>query len=271
MIDLHYPVVEDALTRFIRDFVEKNGFSRGILGVSGGLDSAVTLALTARALGAENTFALLMPYRLSSPESLAHGQLICEKLGISPKVVEITAMVDGYLAENPTENATQVGNLCARARMMALFDYSERTRSLVMGTSNKSELLIGYSTLYGDSAAACLPLGDLYKTQVFGLARHLGIPEEIIQKPPSADLWADQTDEGEIGISYAELDEILFRRVDESRRVRELMDLGYSEKKVRGIEKMMARSQYKRVMPPVAKLQNRTVGIDFRYLRDWKR
>lgn len=271
MLDLHYPTVEKALTLFIRDFIEKNGFSRGILGVSGGLDSAVTLALTARALGNENTFALLMPYRLSSPESLAHGRLICDALGIKPEVVEITKMVDGYLADHPTESATQVGNLCARARMMALFDYSERRKSLVVGTSNKSELLIGYSTLYGDSAAACLPLGDLYKTQVFELASHLGIPEEIIRKSPSADLWADQTDEGEIGISYAELDEILFRRVDESRRIRELVDLGYAEEKVLRIEKMIVQSQYKRVMPPVAKLQSRTVGIDFRYLRDWKR
>jgi len=180
-------------------------------------------------------------------------------------------MVDAYLKDFPTDNPVQVGNLCARARMMVLFDHSERRRALVMGTSNKSELLIGYSTLYGDSAAACLPIGDLYKTQVFGLAEYLDIPEEIRNKPPSADLWANQTDEGEIGMTYAQLDDILYNRVENSMRVEEIIAMGYDRETVLRVDAKIKGSQFKRVMPPVAKLQNRAVGIDFRYLRDWNR
>jgi len=271
MVELDYPLVEKVLIRFIRDFVGKNGFENAILGVSGGLDSAVTLSLTCRALGPEHTHALFMPYRLSSPESLEHARAVCGQLGVAGEKVEITSMVDAYLNDFPTDNPVQVGNLCARVRMMVLFDHSERRRALVMGTSNKSELLIGYSTLYGDSAAACLPIGDLYKTQVFGLAEYLDIPEEIRNKPPSADLWAKQTDEGEIGMTYAELDDILYSRVEKNMRVEDMISTGYDEVAVRRVDAMIKGSQFKRVMPPAAKLQNRAVGIDFRYLRDWNR
>ncbi|MBN1196942.1 MAG: NAD+ synthase [Candidatus Aminicenantes bacterium] len=271
MIELDYTQVEAVLVRFIRDFVHKNGFENAILGVSGGLDSAVALSLTSRALGPQHTRALFMPYRLSSPHSLAHAQALCEKLQIEGKTVEITPMVDAYLKAHPTDNSVQVGNLCARTRMTVLFDHSERYRALVIGTSNKSEILIGYSTIFGDSAAACLPLGDLYKTQVFGLAAHLDIPAQIRDKPPSADLWDQQTDEGEIGLTYRELDQILYHRVEERLRVDEVAARGHVRETVLRVEEMITRSQFKRVMPPVAKLQNRAVGIDFRYLRDWKR
>ncbi len=271
MNDLDFSQVEAVLVGFLRDFVHKNGFENALLGVSGGLDSAVALSLTCRALGPEHTRAFFLPYRLSSPQSLAHAQLMCSELGVSGETIEITPMVDAYLNACPSENPVQVGNLCARTRMMVLYDQSERHRALVIGTSNKSEILIGYSTIFGDSAAACLPLGDLYKTQVFGLAAHLGIPLEIREKPPSADLWDQQTDEGEIGLTYHELDRILFFRVEERLRVDEVAAKGFELETVRKVERMMIRSQFKRVMPPVAKLQNRAVGIDFRYPRDWQR
>jgi NAD+ synthase len=187
------------------------------------------------------------------------------------EVIDISPSVDAYFDRFPAEDKVLLGNKCARERMSVLYDFSAREKALVAGTSNKSESLIGYSTLYGDSAAAFLPIGDLYKTQVFILARHLGIPEEIIAKKPSADLWKDQTDEGEIGITYKELDEILFQLVDLRMKAEEIKQAGYSMKNIQRIKKMIVNSQYKRTVPPVCKLQARTVGIDFRYLRDWNK
>jgi NAD+ synthase len=263
--------VETVLVRFIRDSIHKNGFQRGLVGVSGGLDSAVILALVRKALGKTHTFALLMPYRLSAKESMIHGRLICTRLGVPHELIDISPMVDAFFRRYPTDNPVQVGNKCARERMSVLYDFSVRKRAMVVGTSNKSELLVGYSTLYGDSAAAFMPIGDLYKTQVYQLGRHLKIPEEIIQKKPSADLWKNQTDEGEIGMSYDQLDEILYRLVDLRQRPDEIAAGGYSAKAIDKVKRMIVRSQFKRTMPPIAKLQPRTIGIDFRYLRDWNK
>lgn len=271
MLEIHKEIAEQVLVQFVRDSVWKNHFKNGIVGVSGGLDSAVTLALTQRALGAEHTFALLMPYRLSSPQSLEHGRELCELLGVSYEVVDISASVDAYFEKFPTDNKLLIGNKCARERMSVLYDFSERKKALVVGTSNKSEMMIGYSTLFGDSAAAFLPIGDLYKTQVFQLAEQLDIPQAIIDKKPSADLWENQTDEGEIGLTYRELDEILFQMVDMRKKESEVMAMGYSRANIQKIKRLMVRSQFKRTMPPVVKLQGRTVGIDFRYLRDWNK
>lgn len=271
MLEINLDVVEKVLVSFIRDSISKNGFTNGILGVSGGIDSAVILALTQRALGSEHTFGLLMPYKLSSGESLKDGKAICDQLNVKYEIVEISPSVDAYFDRFPAEDKMQIGNKCARERMSVLYDFSARKKALVVGTSNKSEMLIGYSTLFGDSAAAFLPIGDLYKTQVFALARHLDIPKEIIDKKPSADLWKDQTDEGEIGITYKELDEILFQLVDCRKKPGEIEKAGYSRANIDRVTRMIVNSQYKRTMPPVAKLQARTVGIDFRYLRDWNK
>jgi NAD+ synthase len=271
MLKIRCDLVQKILTSFIKDSVCKNDFKNAIVGVSGGLDSAVVLALCHKALGSRHTFALLLPYRISSPESLQHGQMICAKFKVPFEVIDISPAVDAYFDRFPAENRLQIGNKCARERMSVLYDFSVRKKALVAGTANKSELLIGYSTLFGDSAAAFLPIADLYKTQVFELARHLGIPEEIVAKKPSADLWPGQTDEGEIGITYKELDIILHLMVDKRWDEGEIVERGYPLPVIRRIKKMIVNSQFKRTMPPIAKLHARTVGIDFRYLRDWNK
>lgn len=271
MLELNPQLIENVLVRFIADSIHKNGFENGIVGVSGGIDSAVVLALTCKALGPDQTFALLMPYKTSSPESLEHGQGLCESLGVHYEIIEITPMIDAYFGRCPSENPLAIGNKCARERMSILYDHSLRKHALVVGTSNKSETLIGYCTLYGDSAAAFLPIGDLYKTQIFPFALHLGIPEEIINKKPSADLWLNQTDEGEIGLTYAELDEILYCLVDQRKSRKEMLAEGFDAAKLDTVAEKIIHSQYKRTMPPIVKIHPRTVGIDFRYLRDWNR
>jgi NAD+ synthase len=271
MLDIHLETVEKLLVYFIKDTIRKNGFSNGIVGVSGGIDSAVVLALTQRALGSQQTYALLMPYKRSSRESLADGKLICEQLGVTYEIIDISPSVDAYFDRFPHKDKVLLGNKCARERMSVLYDFSARKKALVVGTSNKSELLIGYSTLWGDSAAAFLPLGDLYKTQVFQLAHHLNIPGNIIKKKPTADLWENQTDEEEIGVTYNELDEILYQMIDGRLSAGELESKGYSREKLQRVQRMVMNTQYKRTMPPICKLHTRTIGMDFRYLRDWNK
>jgi len=271
MLKIDCPMVEKILAAFIKDSVRKNGFRNAIVGVSGGLDSAVVLALCAKALGASHTFALLMPYCTSASESLRHGKMVCRKFKVAHEVVDITPVVNAYFDRFPTTSKLQVGNKCARERMSVLYDFSARKQALVAGTSNKSELLVGYSTQFGDSAAAFQPIGDLYKTQVIELARHLNVPDEIIAKKPTADLWPGQTDEGEIGIAYKDLDVLLHLMVDMRWDEGEIIERGYSLALIRRIRAMMVHSQFKRTMPPIAKLHARTIGIDFRYLRDWNK
>jgi NAD+ synthase len=271
MREINFGVAEKTIVGFIRNSIYKNNFKNGILGVSGGLDSAVALALTQKALGSKHCFALLMPYQSSSPQSLTHGKMICDQFNVKYEVIDISPSVDAYFNRYPTSNKVLIGNKCARERMSILYDFSIRQKALVVGTSNKSEMLIGYSTLFGDSAAAFLPLGDLYKTQIFEFARYLKIPEDIIKKKPSADLWMNQTDEKEIGISYRDLDEILFMLVDRRMTDDRVKELGHSSESIKKIKKMIQNSQFKRTMPPIPKLQNRTIGLDFRYLRDWNK
>jgi NAD+ synthase len=271
MLKIDCAMVEKILTAFIKDSVRKNGFANAIVGVSGGLDSAVVLALCRKALGATRTFALLLPYRASAPESARHGERVCKTFKVPFEVVDISPSVDAYFERFPSASKLQLGNKCARERMSVLYDFSARRKALVAGTSNKSELLIGYSTQFGDSAAAFQPIGDLYKTQVFELARHLGVPEEIIAKPPTADLWPGQTDEGEIGIPYKDLDVLLHLMVDMRWDEGEIIERGFALPLIRRVRKLIVQSQFKRTMPPVAKLHARTIGIDFRYLRDWNK
>ena len=257
------------LTGFLHTEITRAGFSRAVVGLSGGIDSSLSCTLAAEALGAENVLALRMPYETSSPESLEHAQLVIDKLGVNSLTVPITELVDPLFERFPEADHIRKGNAMARARMIVLYDQSQAFEGLVVGTGNKTEILLGYTTLYGDSACALNPLGDLYKTQVRQLARAMELPEVIIAKPPSADLWVGQTDEGELGFTYADVDQLLYLLVDERYNPDDCIAVGFSETFVRAVIDLIRKTHFKRVMPPIAKLSNRTVDYDFLYLRDW--
>ncbi len=257
------------LVLFLRDAVTKVGFRRAVLGLSGGLDSALAAYLVAEALGPENVLALRMPYRTSSQNSLEDGQAVIDALGIRSDTIDITPMVDPLLERFPDASRVRQGNIMARMRMVVLYDQSAAFDALVIGTSNKTEFLLGYTTIYGDNAAAVQPIADLYKTQVRQLARALGVPQQIIDKAPSADLWAGQTDEGELGFTYELADQLLYLLVDERYTVDEAAAEGFDRALVEQIWRRVRLNHYKRTMPSVAKLSRRSIGHDFLYLRDW--
>lgn len=267
MVNTH--LARTILTKFIRSEISRAGFSRAVLGLSGGIDSAVSCALAAEALGPENVLAVRMPYKLSSTDSLEHAGMVVEQFGVRSETIEITDMADALIEREPDMSRVRQGNILARARMIVLYDQSEAFKGLVVGTSNKTEILLGYSTLWGDSAAAINPIGDLYKTQLRQLAAALDIPQAILDKAPSADLWQNQTDEDELGFTYAQVDRLLYLLVDQRYSPDECVEAGFSMRFVKGVVERIRRTQYKRMLPPVAKLSNRTVGYDFLYLRDW--
>ncbi len=266
---LNPQIVERILVEFLRDETVHAGFQRGVLGLSGGVDSAVCAALAVRALGAENVLGVLLPHRTSSLESRTDAELVARSIGMRTELVDISPMVDPYLTAGAVTDKVRAGNVMARERMIVLYDISQRDKALVFGTSNKTELLLGYGTLFGDMASALNPLGDLYKTQIWQLARHLGLPERIVAKSPSADLWAGQTDEGEMGFTYADVDRLLFAMVDERRTDAELLQMGFTGAFIERVRTMISRSQFKRRPPLIAKISHRTVNVDFRYPRDW--
>jgi NAD+ synthase len=268
---IHPPLVEKLLVHFLREEVRHVGFSRAVLGISGGVDSAVVAALCARAFGPENVLGAILPYRTSHPDSEAHARVLADQLGIRTRRVDITSMADGYLAEQKIDDRHRRGNVFVRCRMIVLYDFSAEFKGLVVGTSNKTELLLGYTTQWGDSASALNPIGDLYKNQIYQLARYLEIPRAILEKPPSADLFQGQTDESELGFRYEDIDRLLYLMVDERRKEEELVAAGFSIDFVRRIAARIAGTQFKRVPPIIAKLSQRTVNQDFRYLRDWGR
>jgi NAD+ synthase len=271
MIDLtiNTDVARQILTGFIKSEVSRVGFTRAIVNLSGGLDSALSCALAAESLGAENVLALRLPYRTSSPDSLEHAQLMIDKFKVRSETIDITSMVDPLIQHDPEMSNTRKGNIMARSRMIVLYDQSEAFKGLPIGTSNKTEILLGYSTMWGDMASAINPIGDLYKTQVRQLSHALGIPDAIINKSPSADLWVGQTDEGELGFTYEQVDKLLFLLVDQRYSVQECIEEGFDEKFVNAVMTRVRRNQFKRMMPPIAKVSNRTIGYDFLYLRDW--
>ncbi len=259
-LKINSPLVCQWLIAFLQDeVINRRGVKKAVLGLSGGVDSAVVAYLCARAFGPQNVFAYRMPYKISSPESLAHAQLVIDDLGIQERTVEITGMVDGYVALEPEISPARLGNVCARARMIVLFDQSAKIGALPIGTGNKSERLFGYYTWHADDSPPINPLGDLFKTQVWQIARELGVPSEIVDKPASADLIKGQTDESDFGITYAKADRILHFLIQGYSR-QKLMDMGFAKEDVELVCKKVDGTHWKRRLPTVAMLSSTAIG-----------
>ena len=260
-------IARRVMGEFIRGQLRQAGFERAVLGLSGGIDSALVAYLTAEAIGPERLLCVLMPYRTSSPASRTDAEEVVGSLGAASELVDITPMVDGFYGPDTDAPALRRGNFMARMRMSVLYDRSVTWGGLVVGTGNKTESLIGYTTIFGDSACAFNPIGDLYKSQVRQVAAAMGVPDAIIAKAPSADLWPDQTDEGEGGFSYPQLDRLLFWRIDKRRSIDEMVALGFERTMVERVDRMVAGAEFKRQVPPIAKLGPRTAGVDYLYPR----
>ena len=254
-LNLNLKEVHNELVEFLRENFKKAGFSKAVLGLSGGIDSALVAYLLRDALGKENVLAIMMPYKSSNPDSLNHAKLVIEDLKINSKTIEITDMIDAYFKNEKEASSLRMGNKMARERMSILFDYSSKENALVVGTSNKTEIYLGYSTQFGDSACALNPIGDLYKTNIWDLSRYLKIPNELIEKKPSADLWEGQTDEQEMGLTYKEADQVLYRMLEENKTTEEVLAEGFNKDLVDNIVRRINRSEYKRRMPLIAKIK----------------
>jgi NAD+ synthase len=268
-LKINAELVTEILCRFIRTEIRRAGFQRAVMGLSGGIDSSVVTFLCARALGPQNVLAVTMPYKTSSEATRRDSQAVIDQLGVQTLDVPITDQVDAYFARVPDATQLRLANKCARERMTVLYDQSAAFHALVAGTSNKSELLLGYGTQFGDMASAINPVGDLYKTQLYHLAAYLGVPERILSKEPTGDLWIGQTDEGELGFTYEEVDRVMVLLVDRRWHRSELLQAGFPPEFVDRVSTMIRRNHYKRRMPVIAKLSHRTMDRDFRYARDW--
>ena len=268
-LDINTDLAAEIIIRFIQNKTTQAGFSRAVIGVSGGVDSALSCFLAARALGGENVLAVRMPYRTSSQASLDHAQLVIDKTGVQSMTIPISDIADGLINQFPDMSKVRQGNIMARSRMIVLYDRSAAFNGLVVGTGNKTEILLGYTTVYGDSACAFNPIGDLYKAQVRQLSRALGVPDVIVDKAPTADLWAGQTDEGEFGFTYAEADQLLYLLIDERYTPGKCIQAGFDKNFMETVVKRIQRSHFKRAMPPIAKVTSSTISYDFPHLRDW--
>jgi NAD+ synthase len=265
---LNAPLAAAVLTSFIRDAVATSGTQGVVVGLSGGVDSSLSAALAVRALGPERVHGFLLPYRTSSAESERDARAVAEHLGMPHRAIDISPMVDAYFEIEPDAGADRRGNKMARERMTILFDQAKKLDALVLGTSNKTEILLGYSTVFGDNASSLNPLGDLYKCQIWQLSRHLGLPSEVIDKAPSADLWPGQTDEGELGFSYEIADEVLHLLFDLGLRPEEVAARGYEERVVRRIVSLEQRFRFKRRLMLIARLSGSAVNLDQEIPRD---
>lgn len=273
IVDLRINVklAQDIICLFLKEETQKFGFQKLVLGLSGGVDSALVAYLAQQALGKENVLAYFLLYRTSDPQSEIDARSVASLFGLSLHQMDISPMIDAYFQAIPEADKIRRGNKMARERMAILFDQAKAEGALVVGASNKSELLLGYSTWYGDMAASLLPFGDLYKTQIWQMAGEVGLPSSIVRKAPTADLWPGQTDEDELGFSYALADQILYLLFDQRMGLEEITGKGFSPELVNRIWQMVQKNQFKRKLPPICKLSPRTIGWDFRYLRDWGR
>ncbi|MCA1933327.1 MAG: NAD+ synthase [Calditerrivibrio sp.] len=269
MMNLNYKLVTDILINFIREETEKVGLKNLVIGLSGGIDSALVAVLALKAVGRERLFAYTLPYKSSSKESVEDAELLSKTFGINLQLIDITPYAEAFFNTVKVDSKLRMGNVMARMRMVTLFDVSSKHQGIVLGTSNKTELLLGYGTWYGDLASAINPIGDLYKTQVWELSSYLGIPDRLIEKKPTADLWEGQTDENELGFSYRDVDRLLYFMVDERRSRDELIGIGFSGDFISKISEMVRRNQFKRRLPVIAKISHRTIDKDFMYSRDW--
>jgi NAD+ synthase len=269
ILEIDAPLVTDVLQQFLAEEVYKCGFERVVLGLSGGIDSAIVAFLCARSFSPSQVTALIMPYHTSNPQNIKHAKQIADRLGINYEKRDITSVIDTFFSNDPEADLNRRGNRMARERMCHIYDFSSKYQALPIGTSNKTELLLGYGTIYGDLASAINPIGDLYKTQVWQLGKYLGVPEEILSKTPSADLWKGQTDEKELGYSYKDLDNLLFYLVDQRYSETMLKEIGFASDMIKNMQNRIQKSQFKRRPPVIAKLSNRTINQDFRYCRDW--
>jgi NAD+ synthase len=261
--------VSDILQKFLLEEVKKAGYERVVFGLSGGVDSSVVAYLCARAFSPKQVTCLILPYRTSNPKNIEHAKLVVNRLKVTYEIRDISTMVDAFFVDEPEADVNRKGNRMARERMCVIYDYSSKYKAMVIGTSNKTELLLGYGTIFGDLASAINPIGDLYKTQIWQLAEYFSVPQEIIDKPPSADLWTGQTDEEEIGFTYQEIDRLLHYLVDLRYSHEMLAELNFPRGMAEKIINMIQKSQFKRRPPVIAKLSNRTINQDFRYCRDW--
>jgi len=262
-----YSQITEYLEHFIDNEVRKTGIKKVVIGLSGGLDSAV-VAVLAHKVFKDDLLCVKMPSHYSSQSSLDDAAELCRDFNLQNETASIAPMLEAYEKLNPNMDNLRKGNFSSRMRMSTLFDISARENALVLGTSNKSELMLGYGTLYGDLASAINPIGDLYKSEVFELAEFLNVSKCIIKKPPSADLWDGQSDEADLGYTYAQLDEVMKLYVEDRLTQDEILNLGYDKKMLEMIIQRIFHNHFKRKMPVIAKLTSRTVNHDFNYPRD---
>lgn len=256
-MNLDYKEIENKIIDFIKKEISRIGVKNAVVGLSGGIDSAVSATLTVKALGSKNVFCISLPYKTSVQQNIDDAKELASLLDCNFEVIEISPMVDAYI-ENYTANEIsniRKGNIMARMRMIVLYDKSAEYNAVVVGTGNKTEYILGYTTIYGDNACAFNPIGDLYKTQIWEFARYLNIPEKIINKKPSADLWVGQTDEGEMGFTYLEVDKYLIQKIDNNKSKEELIKLGFDLKFIEKVDSMILKNEFKRKLPPIAKLK----------------
>ena len=267
-LTLHAPLAVRVLTDFIRDAIDTSGARGIVVGLSGGVDSALAAALAVRGLGPQRVHGFLMPYRTSSADSREDARLVAESLGVVLRTLDISPMIDAYFATESDADQVRRGNKMARERMAVLFDQAKKLECLVLGTSNKTKILLGYSTIFGDNASSINPLGDLYKQQIWQLSRHIGLPESVVAKRPSADLWPGQTDEGDLGFDYATADEVLFLLFDEGYTPEDVAERGYPEEVVARIVELERRNRFKRRLMLIARLSGSAVNLDREIPRD---